>query len=157
MQALGPTVLRVALGVVFVAHGAQKLFGIWGGGGPTGTAAYFNALGLSPAYPLALFVGLTEFAAGFLLIAGAFTLVAASLLAVTMVVAIWKVHLASGFFLNWANAPGQGHGYEFHLVLIAGLVAVMLSGPGAASVDEWRRRTADTAAAGRARLRSGGM
>lgn len=153
MHAMGPTVLRAAVGAVFVAHGAQKLFGVWGGGGPSGTAAFFAQLGLSPAYPLALFVGLVELVGGLLLIAGAFTLVSAALLAANMLVAVWKVHAAHGFFLNWTNAPGQGHGYEFNLILLAALVALMLSGAGALSVDERRLKSAESLAAGRARLR----
>jgi putative oxidoreductase len=151
----GPLVLRLALGAVFAAHGAQKLFGIWGGGGLTGTAAYFAQIGLAPAYPLALGVGIVELAGGLLLAAGAFTVITAAVLAVDMLVAVWTVHLASGFFLNWTVAPGQGHGYEFGLVLIAALVSLMFTGPGALSVDGTRARAAETDALGRARLRAG--
>jgi putative oxidoreductase len=157
MQGFGPAVLRLAVGVIFAAHGAQKLFGIWGGGGPSATAAFFNQLGLTPAYPLAIFVGLVELAGGLLLIAGAFTLATSAVLVLNMLVAVWKVHLPSGFFLNWTNAPGLGHGYEFNLILIAALVALMLMGAGALSVDEWRLRSSESLAAGRARLRSGGV
>ena len=155
MQPYGPAVLRLAIGAVFVAHGAQKLFGIWGGGGLAGTAAFFGQLGLTPAYPLALVVGLVEFAGGLMLIAGAFTLYVALLLALDMVVAIWKVHLANGFFLNWSMVAGQGHGYEFNLALIGALVSLMLTGPGALSVDGQRARSAEAEAYGRARLRAG--
>jgi putative oxidoreductase len=157
LQAFGPAVLRLAAGVVFAAHGAQKLFGLFGGGGPSGTAAWFDALGLSPAYLLAIVVGLVEFAGGLLLMAGAFTLVVSALLSFVMLVAIWKVHLENGFFLNWTIAPGQGHGYEFNLMLVAALVALMFTGAGALSVDERRLRSAESLAAGRARLRSGGV
>jgi len=157
MQAFGPAVLRLAVGVVFLGHGAQKLFGLWGGGGPSGTAAFFQQLGLSPAYLLAIFVGLIEFCGGLLLIAGAFTFVVSILLTVNMIVAVWKVHLDSGFFLNWTNAPGLGHGYEFNLVLIAALVTLILTGPGALSVDAGRVRSAESRAAGRARLRAGSV
>jgi putative oxidoreductase len=157
MQAFGPVVLRLAVGVVFLAHGAQKLFGLWGGGGPSCTAAFFQQLGLTPAYLLAIFVGLVEFFGGLLLIAGAFTLIASILLTLNMLVAVWKVHVGSGFFLNWTNAPGLGHGYEFNLVLIGSLVALMLTGPGALSVDARRLRSAESLAAGRARLRAGGV
>ena len=155
MQGFGPTVLRLAVGAIFAAHGAQKLFGIWGGGGPSGTAAFFNQLGLTPAYPLAVFVGLVELLGGLLLIAGAFTAIVAAVLMFDMLVAVWTVHLPYGFFLNWTSAPGQGHGYEFNLVLIAALVALMVMGAGSLSVDEWRLRSSESLALGRARLRSG--
>jgi uncharacterized membrane protein YphA (DoxX/SURF4 family) len=72
-----------------------------------------------------------------------------------MAVAVWKVHLTNGFFLNWLNAPGVGHGYEFNLVLLAGLVCLILTGPGALSIDGRRERWAESEAAGRARLRAG--
>jgi putative oxidoreductase len=155
MQGFGPMVLRLAVGAIFAAHGAQKLFGIWGGGGPSGTAAFFNQLGLTPAYPLAIFVGLVELLGGLVLIAGAFTAIVSAVLMLDMLVAVWKVHLPYGFFLNWTSAPGQGHGYEFNLVLIAALVALMLMGAGSLSVDEWRLRSSESLALGRARLRSG--
>ena len=89
--------------------------------------------------------------------AGAFTFVTAIILTLNMLVAVWKVHLANGFFLNWTIAPGQGHGYEFNLVLIAALVSLMLTGAGALSVDRWRAQSAETQAAGRARLRAENM
>jgi len=151
----GPTVLRLALGVVFAAHGAQKLFGVWGGAGLGGTAAFFAQLGLAPAFPLAIAVGIVEFAGGLMLIAGAFTTIAAALLAVTMLVAVWTVHLPNGFFLNWTITPGQGHGYEYGLTLIAALVSLMLGGAGAMSFDRYRARAAETQAFGRARMRAG--
>jgi putative oxidoreductase len=149
MQAYGPVVLRLAVGAVFVAHGAQKLFGVWGGGGLTGTAGFFTQLGLTPAFPLAVLVGVVEFVGGLMLVAGALTLLAALALAIDMAVAIWKVHLANGFFL-----PG---GYEFSLTLIGVLVALMLTGPGAFSVDGRRARSAEAEAYGRARLRAGNV
>jgi putative oxidoreductase len=151
----GPTVLRLAIGAVFAAHGAQKLFGVWGGGGPNGTAAFFAQVGLAPAYPLAILVGVAELAGGLLLAAGAFTLATSAVLATIMVVAVWTVHFSSGFFLNWTIAPGQGHGYEFNLALLGGLVSLMLTGPGALSIDRRRARAAETQAFGRARMRSG--
>lgn len=154
MALVGPAVLRLVVGAVFAAHGAQKLFGLWGGGGVTGTAAFFAQLGLTPAYPLAVFVGLVECCGGLLLMAGAFTLVISALLTVTMLVAVWTVHLSSGFFLNWTMTPGLGHGYEFNLVLIATLVSLMLTGPGVLSIDRFRARAAETRAFGRARMRA---
>lgn len=151
----GPTVLRLALGAVFIAHGAQKLFGIWGGGGLAGTATGFGQIGLQPAYPLAVLSGVVEFGGGILLVLGALTVPSAILLALTMLVAMWKVHLANGFFLNWTITPGQGHGYEYNLALIGGLVCLALTGPGAFSIDGRRAESARSEAAGRARLRTG--
>ena len=147
IAAYGPAILRLALAAVFIAHGAQKLFGIWGGGGLSGTTAFFTQLGLGPAYPLAVVAGVVEFGGGLLLLFGAYTVVAALLLAIQMAVAIWTVHLANGFFLP--------NGYEFNLTLIAALVCLMLTGAGALSIDARRASHAAAAAAGRARLRAG--
>lgn len=147
MQPYGPAVLRLAIGAIFVAHGAQKLFGLWGGPGIEGTAAGFAQLGLNPAMPLALLVGVVEFVGGLMLMLGALTLFTALALAITMAVAIWKVHFANGFFL-----PA---GYEYNLALIGALVSLMLTGAGAFSIDGRRARSAEAEAAGRARLRAG--
>ena len=157
MQPFGPAVLRLVVGVIFFAHGAQKLLGIWGGGGIDGTAAFFSQVGLGPAVPLAIMVGAIELAGGILLVLGDFTLPVTLALTVNIVVAIWKVHLAQGFFLNWAAAPAAGHGYEFNLALLAALVSLMLTGPGALSLDAQRARSAEAAAAGRARIRAGSV
>ena len=146
IPAYGPAVLRLIVGLVFVAHGAQKLFGVWGGDGLPGTAAFFAQLGLEPSYPLAVVAATVEFGGGLLLILGAYTVVAAAALIVQMAVAIWAVHLPHGFFLP---------GYEFNLTLIAALVCLALTGPGALSVDVRRASHAAAAAAGRARLRAG--
>jgi putative oxidoreductase len=153
MRAFGPTALRLCVGAVFVAHGAQKLFGAWGGPGLSGTTTLLAGLGLDPAYPLALVLAVTEFAGGLMLMAGGGTLWAALALAIDMAVAIWKVHYQNGFFMNWNLAPHRGHGVEFNLVLIGALVALMLSGPGALSLDEWRASKAEAQARGRARMR----
>jgi putative oxidoreductase len=102
-------------------------------------------------------VALIEFGGGILLLFGALTRWAALALAIAMGVAIWKVHLRHGFFLNWTIAPGQGHGYEFNVVLIGALACLALTGPGAVSIDGWRARSAETEAAGRARLRAGNV
>ena len=141
-----PAILRLAVAVVFIAHGAQKLFG-FGGGGLTTTAGFFSQLGLEPAYWLAVVAGVVEFGGGLLLLIGAFTLPAAVLLGIEMLAAIWMVHLPHGFFLP--------SGYEFNVTLIAALVSLMLTGPGALSVEGRRASHAAAAAAGRARLRAG--
>jgi putative oxidoreductase len=154
MPSPGPTIIRVAVGILFAAHGAQKLFGV-GGGGLTATASSFDQLGLVPAWPLAILVGVVEFAGGLMLVAGAYTIFAAAPLMATLLVAMWKVHLPNGFFINWSNAPGVGHGYEMSLILLAALASLMVTGPGALSFDRYRAREAETQAAGRARLRMG--
>jgi putative oxidoreductase len=128
---------------------------MWGGQGLSGMAGVFQGLGIVPAFPLALLVGVTEFFGGLCLVAGAFVRFVAPPLVAVMAVAIWKVHLPNGFFLNWYMRPGIGHGYEFNLTLIAGLLCLVLMGAGALSVDGIRDRTAESEAAGRARLRAG--
>jgi putative oxidoreductase len=149
MRAYGATVLRLCVGAVFLGHGAQKLFGLWGGPGLDGTTAFFTTLGLPYPYPLALLVAVTEFGGGALLILGGLTRWVALALAIDMVVAIWKVHYTNGFFLN---SP-RGQGFEFALVLLGALVCLMLTGPGALSWDEWRDSSAEAMRAGRARAR----
>lgn len=153
MESYGPAVLRLAVGAIFIAHGAQKLFGLWGGGGLNGTAADFAGLGLSPAFPLAVLMGVLEFGGGLMLIAGALARTMSLVLAFVMVTVIWTVHRPHGFFLNWALAPDRGHGYEFHLVLVGALFCLALTGAGILSIDEARARSAEADAAGRARLR----
>jgi putative oxidoreductase len=153
MRAYGPTLLRLALGAVFLAHGLQKLLGIWGGPGIAGTVHMIQGLGLGYAYPLATLLIVTEVAGGALLILGWGTLWATIALLVDMGIAVWKVHYPHGFFLNWALTPGKGHGFEYNLVLIAGLLCLLFSGPGALSVDERQTQSANARAAGRARAR----
>lgn len=152
MESFGPVVLRVMVGAMFVAHGMQKLFGAFGGGGLEGTAGYFESIGLAPGFALAVVVGVIEFAGGLMLIAGALTRYAAVALVAVMLGAIWKVHLANGFFMNWAVTAGRGHGVEYSLVIIAALLCLVLTGPGAFSVEHSRLRSAEADAAGRARL-----
>ena len=154
MERYGLAVLRLMVGIIFSAHGAQHLFGIWGGAGLAGTAASFDSIGLSPGFPLAVAVGVIEFGGGLLLLAGALTPYVSIALIVVMLGAMWKVHLANGFFINWAMTPGVGHGVEYNLMLIAALLCLTLGGPGALSIDHRRERSAAADAAGRARLRS---
>src|ERR1700738_4554176 len=113
MRPYGPAVLRLCVGTVFLAHGAQKLFAAWGAPGLAGTAGLFESLGLTPAYPLAVLAAVAEFGGGVLLILGGLTRWAALALAIDMGVAVWKVHYLNGFFLNSARGPGV----EFCLVL----------------------------------------
>jgi putative oxidoreductase len=153
MAGWGLTILRVGVAIVFAAHGAQKLFGAFGGAGLSGTAAYFSSLGLEPAFPLAVASGLVEFGCGLLVLAGAWTRWAAIPLALNMAVAIWKAHLPHGFFLNWTLAPGLGHGYEYAIVMLAACVCLALEGGGELSVDQLLHRNAEATIAGRQRIR----
>lgn len=120
--------LRAAAGVVFTAHGAQKLFGWFGGYGLEGTAGWMASIGLEPGMLMAALAGSAEFFGGLALIAGFLVRPAAVVLALTMVVAIVTVHLANGLFM--AN-----NGYEFGLVLLAVSVSLVIRGAGSVSAD----------------------
>jgi putative oxidoreductase len=124
--------VRMALGLVFFAHGAQKVFGWFGGRGLTATIQTFQQyLKVPPvATTLAAFV---ECFGGLALVVGFLARPAAVGIIVVMLVAIAKVHWKNGFFL--ATAPGQGNGWEFNFVLIAMAVAVLIGGAGALSID----------------------
>jgi len=126
-------VVRVGLGVIFFAHGAQKTFGWFGGHGLSATINGFRRMNIPPAATaLAAF---TECFGGLALIAGLLARPAAAGLILVMLVAIAKVHGRNGFFLNFAMAPGKGHGYEFNLALIAMALSILVGGAGALSID----------------------
>jgi putative oxidoreductase len=121
--------LRLPLGVIFAAHGAQKLFGWFGGYGLEGTGQWMASIGLEPGVLMAALSGSAEFFGGVALILGLLTRPAALVLAVTMAVAIFSVHINNGLFMS-------NNGYEFGLALLAGTVSLMISGGGRASVDK---------------------
>lgn len=158
MVGLGLLVLRLVLAVVFVAHGGNKLFGLFGGpgigpGGLSSTAAFFGAAGLNPPFVLAVIDGVLELAGGVLLAFGFLTRWVSIALMITSSLLIWKVYAQWGFFMNWMGAPDRGQGMEYSIVLIAVLLCLALSGGGDASIDGVNQRAADRNAAGRARLR----
>lgn len=128
-----PLIARVALGLIMLPHGAQKMLGWFGGYGFEGTMGYFTgALGL-PAI-LAFLVILAEFAGSLALIAGVLSRFSALALGVIMVAAIFMGHLGNGFFMNWSgNQPGEG--YEYHLLAIGLALIVVVHGAGKASLD----------------------
>jgi len=126
-------VLRVALGVVFFAHGAQKMLGWFGGSGFSGTMSFFTETMHIPAV-LAFLAIAAEFFGGLGLMVGLLSRVAALGIAVNMVVAIALVHHQFGFFMNWFGTQ-KGEGYEYHLLVIAMAVLVILRGAGAVSLD----------------------
>ena len=111
-----------------MAHGAQKLFGWFGGYGLEGTGGFFASLGLEPGFLLALLAGSAEFFGGLALVLGFLVRPAAAALAFTMLVAIFGVHFEGGLFLS-------NNGYEYALALLAASVALLFSGGGKASVD----------------------
>jgi putative oxidoreductase len=125
---IGALALRVPVGIIFMAHGAQKLFGAFGGYGLQGTGQWMESIGLAPGYLMALLAGSGEFFGGLFLILGLLTRPSAIVLAFTMVVAIFAVHFQNGFFM--ANG-----GYEFGLALLAASLSLLFSGAGKASVD----------------------
>jgi putative oxidoreductase len=134
-QQWAPVALRLPLGVIFFAHGAQKLLGWFGGYGWHGTMQYFTQSLHIPA-PLAAIAILAEFFGGLALVAGVFTRWAALLTAVEMLVAAILVHLPNGFFLNWMNQPNRGHGIEYNIALIGAALALALLGGGRLSIDQ---------------------
>jgi len=125
--------LRLVLGVVFFAHGAQKMLGWFGGPGFSGTMGFFTGIMHIPA-ALAFLAIAAEFFGGLGLILGFLTRIAAFGIAVNMMVAIATVHSAFGFFMNW-NGNLKGEGFEFHLLVLAMTVFLMIRGAGAFSID----------------------
>ena len=137
-------VLRVILGIVFFAHGAQKALGWFGGPGFNGTINFFQQAGI-PAW-LAVLAIAAEFLGGLGLLVGLLARVAALGIITNMVVAILMVHSKVGFFMNWSGDQ-KGEGFEFHLLAIAVGLAVLFGvlrgmGIGKAPVTADSRRTA---------------
>ncbi|WP_290699415.1 DoxX family protein [Amphritea sp.] len=120
--------LRIPTGIIFAAHGAQKLFGAFGGYGLEGTGQWMASIGLEPGYLLALGAGSAEFFGGIALLLGLLTRPAAVVLAFTMLVAIFSVHISNGLFMS-------NNGYEFGLALFSISVALAFNGAGAISID----------------------
>jgi len=128
-----PAILRLVLGVLFFAHGAQKMLGWWGGHGFSGTMGMFTQ-GMGIPAVFAFLAIAAEFFGGLGLIVGLLGRVAAFGIACNMVVAIVKVHAANGLFMNWAGDQ-KGEGFEYHLLVLAMTVAIMIAGSGAFSID----------------------
>ena len=120
--------LRVPVGIIFMAHGAQKLFGWFGGYGLEGTGQWMTSIGLEPGYLMALLAGSAEFFGGLALIVGLLTRPTAIVSAFTMLVAMLSVHWSNGFFLS-------NGGIEFSLALMTASIAVALQGAGKLSLD----------------------
>ncbi len=121
-------VLRVPVGIILAAHGAQKLFGWFGGYGLEGTSQWLASIGLGPGLLMALLAGSAEFFGGLALALGLLTRPAAVVTAFTMLVAIFSVHVEHGLFIS-------NNGYEYALALLAATVALAIQGGGRFSVD----------------------
>ena len=137
------TVLRVTLGAVMLPHGAQKLFGWFGGGGVAGTLAFFQSLGIPTA--LGLMAILAETAGAIALILGLGGRIAALGVGGVMIGAIATVHLPYGFFMDWSGTQG-GQGFEYHLLALAMVAAIAIKGSGAWSIDRKLAGTTDAPA-----------
>jgi putative oxidoreductase len=126
-------ILRLVLGVVIFAHGAQKMLGWFGGYGFSGTMGFFTGQMHIPA-PFAFLAIAAEFFGGLGLILGFLTRIAAFGIAVNMIVAIATVHGPFGIFMNWSGAQ-KGEGFEYHLLVLAMTAFLMIRGAGALSID----------------------
>lgn len=121
---LGLLIIRLIVGLLFMGHGTQKLFGWFGGYGLKGTGGWLESIGVKPGVFAALLAGLAELIGGAFFAAGVFTPIGAALIVITMLIAIITVHGKNGL---WATS----NGFEYNLVLIALAVGVALTGPGA--------------------------
>jgi len=123
-----PVALRLALGVVFAAHGSQKVFGWFGGAGISQTAQFLGGMGLHPAILWAVLVAAAEFGGGLLLLLGLVTRFAAAAIFINMTVATFLVHFKNGFFMS-------NGGFEYTFTLALGALALVLAGGGRLSID----------------------
>ncbi len=130
---IATAIVRLVLGVVFFAHGAQKLLGWFGGYGFTGTMGFLTGVMHIPVI-FAFLAIVAEFFGGLGLIFGFMTRVAAVGVLSNMIVAIAMVHSQFGFFMNWTGAQ-KGEGYEYHLLALAVTVLLIIRGAGAVSLD----------------------
>jgi putative oxidoreductase len=127
-----PAIIRVVVGVLFFVHGAQKMLGWWGGPGFSTMMSGFESQGIPPV--LAFLAIAAEFFGGLGMILGFLTRIAAFGISVNMVVAIFTVHLQNGLFMNWTGQQ-KGEGFEYHLLVLAITISIMLVGAGAYSID----------------------
>jgi putative oxidoreductase len=139
-ESLSLLLLRVPLGLIFMAHGSQKLFGLFGGQGVSATMKVFEEkMGIPPI--LTILAMIAEFGGGLGVLIGCLTRLSAFGIASVMVVAIYKIHLVNGFFLNLNCLPGRGQGIEYNIALLGMALALVFAGGGKWSLDRlfWRR------------------
>ena len=131
---IAPLMLRVPLGLIFMAHGSQKLLGLFGGKGLTATFASFERdLGIPAIFTLLAIIA--EFGGGFGVLTGFLTRLSAAGISAVMLVAIYKIHWAHGFFLNMSCLPGRGHGIEYNIALLGIALYLMIAGGGRWCLD----------------------
>jgi len=127
--------VRLALGIVVLPHGMQKLFGLWGGPGVAGTIdAFYTNFGFFPA--ITLLVIATEFLGAIGLITGFLTRVSALGIGTSMTVCALLNHVQNGFFMNWFGAQ-KGEGFEYHILILGMALALVWKGGGALSLDRY--------------------
>ncbi len=128
-NSIGLFILRMSVGIMFAAHGSQKLFGAFGGSGIQGFTGHLTAMGLPNPELQAYLAAGSEFFGGLFLILGFVTRLSVFPLLAVMFVAVWKVHLAKGFFL-------QAGGFEYNFVITGALLALLALGGGKFSIDQ---------------------
>lgn len=128
MISIGLLLIRLVIGLSFMAHGTQKLFGWFGGYGLKGTGGWFESIGMKPGVRMALLAGLSELVGGALFAAGFLTPLGALMIAGTMLMAIIKVHGPNGY---WATQ----NGYEYNLTLLVVAISIAITGPGYYAID----------------------
>lgn len=131
---IAPLMLRIPLGLIFMAHGSQKLLGLFGGQGLTRTFNTFEEkMGIPPIFTLLAIIA--EFGGGFGILTGFLTRLSAAGISAVMLVAIYKIHWAHGFFLNMNCVAGHGHGIEYNIALLGMALYLMLAGGGRWCLD----------------------
>jgi len=131
---IAPLMLRIPLGMIFMAHGSQKLLGLFGGQGLTGTFKTFEEkMGIPPIFTLLAIIA--EFGGGFGILSGFMTRLSAAGISAVMFVAIYKIHWANGFFLNMGCIAGRGHGIEYNIALLGMALYLVFAGGGRWCLD----------------------
>ncbi len=133
-EQIAPLMVRIPLGLIFMAHGSQKLLGLFGGQGLSGTFKTFEEkLGIPPIFTLLAIIA--EFGGGFGVLTGFLTRLSATGIAAVMLTAIYKIHWANGFFLNMTWAAGRGHGIEYTMALLGMALYLIIAGGGQWCLD----------------------
>ena len=131
---LAPLMVRIPLGLIMMAHGSQKLLGLFGGKGLTATFASFEKdLGIPAIFTLLAIIA--EFGGGFGVLTGFLTRLSAAGISAVMLVGIYKIHWVHGFFLNMSCLPGRGQGIEYNIALLGMALYLMIAGGGRWCLD----------------------